>query len=247
MEVTAPGSGGKVPVSVVIPCYCCRHTIRAAVDSVVNQTVWPVEIILVEDCSGDGGQTLALLETIRLEFQEVIRVVVLSLPENRGAGEARNAGWSVADQEFVAFLDADDTWHPQKLEIQVGWMLAHADYMLTCHDSKVCSGSRPPPLPVGAMMMRAVEWRPLLFRNEISTRTVVLRRGIAQRFPLAIRHAEDYQLWLRILLGGGRQCGFACRLLVHTRTNSVLVDCLVIWRRCIGVWCVALANCAKIT
>lgn len=203
MEVAAPGSGGKVSVSVVIPCYRCCHTIGAAVDSVVNQTVRPVEIILVEDCSSDGGQTLALLEAIRLELQGMIRVVVLSLPENRGAGEARNAGWSIADQEFVAFLDADDTWHPKKLEIQVAWMLAHADYVLTCHDSKVCSGIRPPPLPVGTMPMRRVEWRLLLFRNEIAMRTVVLRRGIVQRFPLAVRYAEDYQLWLRILLEGG--------------------------------------------
>jgi len=202
IEVSVPGSSGKVPVSVVIPCYRCSHTIRAAVDSVISQSAWPMEIILVEDCCGDGGQTLTFLESIKTELQGDIRIRVLSLPENRGPGEARNAGWSVASQEFIAFLDADDTWHPRKLEIQIAWMMAHPDCVLTCHDSKVCFKERLPPLPTGVLREQAVRWRRMLFRNEIATRTVVLRRQIIQRFPAGVRHAEDYGLWLRILFEG---------------------------------------------
>lgn len=190
-------------MSVVIPCYRCHRTIWAAVSSVVNQTVWPAEIILVEDCSEDGGQTRSALEAIWREYRGPIRVIVLPLPENRGAGEARNAGWAIASQELVAFLDADDTWHPNKLEIQADWMLANPNYVLTCHDSAICEGQRPIELPSGTILQRELSWRPLLYRNDIATRTVMLRRTIAPRFPRTVRYAEDYQLWLRILLGGG--------------------------------------------
>lgn len=210
MGVSVPGSRGKLPVSVVIPCYRCTHTIRAAVDSVMNQTAWPEEIILVEDCCGDSGQTLTLLESIKTELQGEMKIIILPLPENRGPGEARNAGWSVAGQEFIAFLDADDTWHPRKLEIQVGWMMNHRDYVLTCHDSKDCSKEILPTLPTKAVREQAARWCRLLFRNDIATRTVVLKRRITQRFPSGVRHAEDYGLWLRILLEGG--CAMRLRL-----------------------------------
>ena len=203
-EVGSSGSGGKLPVSVIIPCYQCVLTLRVAVESIMNQTVKPREIILIEDCSDDEGATLNLLHTIQLELEDLIRVVVITLPENRGAGEARNAGWLKATQEFIAFLDADDAWHHEKLEIQIVWMLAHPDYVLTCHNSKrLFSGGHLPPLKK-AFREKSLYWRILLFKQEIATRTVVLRRDVSQRFPRGVRHAEDYQLWLRVLLGGGK-------------------------------------------
>ncbi len=203
IDVLVPGSIGKLPVSVVIPCYRCAHTISAAVDSVMSQSAWPEEIILVEDCSRDGGETLNILESIETELRGRMRIRILCLSENLGPGEARNAGWSLAGQEFIAFLDADDTWHPRKLEIQIGWMLAHLDYELTCHDTKICSkGGRPPSLDK-AIRTKSIRQLSMLFRNEIATRTVVLKRRITHRFPAGLRHAEDYGLWLRILLEGG--------------------------------------------
>jgi len=200
--------GGTVSVSVVIPCYRCSDTIRAAVESIVNQTLRPIEIILVEDCSDDGGQTLEVLWEIQRELDELIRAHVLVLSENRGAGEARNAGWAIASQHLVSFLDADDAWHPRKLEIQAAWMLAHPAYVLTCHDSEVCPRDVLPQLPNGNPSEQGIMLRTLLFRNEIATRTVMLKREITQRFPAGVRYAEDYQLWLRVILS----CGLAMKI-----------------------------------
>ena len=200
--VSVPRSGDVLPVSVIIPCYKCAHTIKAAVDSVLCQTALPVEIILVEDCSADGGQTLSALHCIKSESRSAIHFEILSLPENLGPGEARNAGWSVASQEFIAFLDADDTWHRRKLEIQIGWMLDHPEYVLTCHDTRICIGSGLPQLLSHPPREQALGWRSLIFRNHIATRSVVLKRRISQRFPVGVRHAEDYGLWIRILLQG---------------------------------------------
>lgn len=206
------GAGGLAPVSVVIPCYRCHRTIGTAVQSVVNQTLPPAEIILVDDCSGDDGLTLASLDEISRKYRGSIRIVILPLPENRGAGEARNAGWEVASQELVAFLDADDTWHPRKLVIQAGWMLSHPSYVFTCHDSVVCEGTEQYQLPADSVEQREIAWQRLLYKNDIATRTAMLRRSIDQRFPRAVRFAEDYQLWLRILLGGGKAVRFCLPL-----------------------------------
>jgi glycosyltransferase involved in cell wall biosynthesis len=199
-----PGARGTVPVSVIIPCYRCSQTIGAAVKSVVDQTARPAEIILVEDCSGDHGQTLASLYAIQQKLQGVIKTIVLRLPHNQGAGEARNAGWAMAGQELIAFLDSDDTWQPRKLEIQSAWMAAHPDYVLTCHDSEVHAGTWAAPVEADRVPTRAFGWRLMLFKNVVATRTVMLRRSVAQRFPAGVRRAEDYQLWLRILLDGGK-------------------------------------------
>lgn len=201
---SVPGARGTVPVSVVIPCYRCSQTIEAAVKSVVDQTARPAEIILVEDFSGDQGQTLASLYAIEQQLQGVIKTIVLRLPDNRGAGEARNAGWAMAEQELIAFLDSDDTWQPRKLEIQSAWMAAHPEYVLTCHDSEVYAGTRAAAVAASSIPVRVFGWRLMLFKNVIATRTVMLRRSVTQRFPAGVRRAEDHQLWLRILLAGGK-------------------------------------------
>src|SRR5258706_14692588 len=97
------------PVSVVVPCYRCADTIERAVRSVAAQTLRPAEVILVDDGSPDG--TGAALERLRERFgADWIRIV--RLPRNLGSASARNAGWELATQRYVAFLDSDDAWHP---------------------------------------------------------------------------------------------------------------------------------------
>ena len=106
----------RAPVSAVIPCYRCKDTIDAAVASIAAQTLPPAEVILVDDCGRDGT-----LETLH-ELASVYPpgwVKVVSQPTNGGPSCARNAGWRTATQEYVAFLDADDSWAPAKLELQI--------------------------------------------------------------------------------------------------------------------------------
>ena len=194
----------QVPVTVVIPCFRCESTIDGAVVSVVQQTALPVELILVEDCSGDDGRTLARLRQIQSQYGLTINIVVLVQPLNRGPGEARNAGWAIASQPLIAFLDADDTWHPEKLVRQSRIMLAHPELSLSFHDTVILERCENPSVLPAAMEVQLVHLTDMLLSNRVATRSVMLRTGIVQRFPLGLRYAEDYHLWLQILASGQR-------------------------------------------
>lgn len=100
-------------VSVVIPTYNRRDLVLQAIQSVTGQSYRPIEVIVVDDGSTD--ETVECLRT--RDFS--VDVEVLALPTNRGPSAARNAGLEIARGKYVAFLDSDDWWLPQKLERQV--------------------------------------------------------------------------------------------------------------------------------
>lgn len=187
-------------VSVIIPCYRCADTIERAIASIAGQTAPPVEVLLVEDASGDSGITLQALRDMQLRFRDRLDIRIIVLEQNGGPGTARNAGWEVASQPYIAFLDADDTWHPRKLEIQYQWMHDHPDVVLTGHfSSRLRPGNIFPSLPE-AIDAYSVSATALLVSNQFPTRSVMLKRDIALRFEHGKRYAEDYLLWLRIVL-----------------------------------------------
>jgi glycosyltransferase involved in cell wall biosynthesis len=124
------------------------------------------------------------------------------MPENRGPAAARNEGWEAASQPYLAFLDADDAWHPRKLEIQYTWMQAHAEVALTGHSSLwVREEELPSPLP-NEWSAWKVTARRLLLSNRFLTRCVMILREIPHRFDSSKRYSEDYLLWLKIVLSG---------------------------------------------
>lgn len=102
-------------VSVIIPVYNAGKYARVAIESALNQTYKNIEVICVDDCSSDDS--LAVLNS----FGDRIRV--LRNEENSGIGKTRNAGIEVAKGDFLAFMDADDLWLPEKIEIQINEFL----------------------------------------------------------------------------------------------------------------------------
>jgi glycosyltransferase involved in cell wall biosynthesis len=190
-----------VPVSVVIPCYRCAATIRRAVDSVAMQTVRPLQLIMVDDASGDD--TFMQLRTLQTHFgSDWIQLV--SLSKNVGAGEARNAGWSQARGEYIAFLDADDAWHPQKLEIQYGFMRKNLRYVLSGHRHRILvSEDEQVAFQTGGgytLICRTA----LLRSNRFITPSVMLKTNLPFRFSAGKRFMEDHLLWLQIAFEGYR-------------------------------------------
>lgn len=185
---------GLVDVSVVIPCYSCAQTIERAVKSVADQTQKPLELILVNDASPDA-ETVHCLERLRDRYPQWVRVV--SLGVNGGAGHARNEGWSLAKGGFIAFLDADDSWHPRKLEIQLAFMQAHPDIALSGHghvigaESAFINEFHEKIISIG-------KWA-VLISNPFVTPSVMLRSDVSHRFRQDRRHMEDHLLWMDIV------------------------------------------------
>lgn len=191
-------------VSVVMPCYRCADTIERAVVSVDAQTLKPAEVILVDDFSNDG--TLEVLYELQRRFPERW-IKVIAVRKNGGPGEARNVGWGAAAHDYIAFLDADDSWHPQKIEIQYRWMNDHPCVALTGHDCLQRSGtkkSRDEIFLIDNVPSHQVSKASLLIRNQFSTPSVMLKRSIQQRFAKGKRYSEDYLLWLEIMFAGHR-------------------------------------------
>ncbi len=200
------------PVSVVIPCFRCAATIRRSVESVLQQTLLPAQLILVDDCSDDCGKTRDALQEVVQMAGRIVRTKVITLSINLGPGEARNVGWEAADQYFIAFLDADDSWHRKKLEIQVGFMLANPQLMLTCHDTRIFRADREPWEGSYQIKFHNLDYKKLLFHNQIASRSVILKRSIENRFPAGVRYAEDFELWLRLVRADNRAVRIALPL-----------------------------------
>lgn len=192
---------GMASVSVVIPCYRCADTIERAVASVANQTVRPAELILVDDGSGD--QTPAVLTRLRLLYgEDWIRVLLL--PCNVGVSAARNAGWESASSDFVAFLDADDSWHPEKIAIQYAWMSEHPDVTVTGHDCTIVDpeGAFAFERAQGTVAAREISPKALLFSNPFVTPSFMVKRSLGHRFDPSRRHAEDFFLLQQLAMDG---------------------------------------------
>lgn len=193
---------GPLPVSVIIPCYKCDLTLGRAISSIVSQSIPPSEVIVVID--GDGGENIdeVLLQAKKLLDSKGIRLKVLRLPHNVGPGAARNRGWEQAEEDYVAFLDADDAWHPEKLAKQVTLMISRRMSFSAHNISVMNSEEQVPPelVPRSIPIKRVPAWK-LLLANRFSTPTVVLSRSLKHRFKEK-GLAEDYYLWLKLALSG---------------------------------------------
>jgi glycosyltransferase involved in cell wall biosynthesis len=189
------------PVSVVIPAFRAKATIAEAIDSVARQTWLPMEVIVVDDGSNDG--TADFVKELALHY-ECDWLTVLELRDNQGAASARNAGWSAARGEFIAFLDADDRWHPNKIEYQYEYMRTHPDVALCGHEYRISPETEADlSLSYPALDEPIRPLRLLLF-NPFVTPSVMVRANVPFRFMPGKRHTDDHLLWMEIALSGLR-------------------------------------------
>lgn len=185
-------------VSIIIPCYCCSSTVTRAMESVTRQTLLPMEVILVDDCSPDD--TLTTLLQLQQKYGETW-VKVISLEENCGPSVARNKGWDVARGDYIAFLDADDAWHPQKLDRQYSWMISNSNALLSGHVHPLVTHQLTEFLPKD-FTTHLVTSNEILLSNLFETSSVMLKREIAYRFSPTQRYCEDHLLWMQLCLDG---------------------------------------------
>jgi glycosyltransferase involved in cell wall biosynthesis len=171
------------------------------VESVAAQTLPAAELILVDDASADG--TVNALQELANRLPSG-NARVLLLDRNRGPSAARNAGWAVASQPYVAFLDADDAWHPQKLEQQMRYLEQHPEVGICGHRSSRGEQQAAVLPELGAPRAIRMSGRRILLSNPFITPSVIVRRDLPLRFSEERRYMEDHLLWMRASLRGER-------------------------------------------
>ena len=179
-------------VSVIIPTYNRADLVRQAVASVEAQTFRDFEIVVVDDGGNDGTYEV-------LSAERELRV--LRHPDRRGVSAARNTGIAAARGEWLAFLDSDDLWLPDKLARQISW-LEGAPELLICQTDEtwVRRGVRVNK-PAGHRKVAGQIFLPSLWRCMISPSAVMLHRRLLEdhgAFDATLPAAEDYDLWLRL-------------------------------------------------
>jgi teichuronic acid biosynthesis glycosyltransferase TuaG len=180
-------------VSIIIPSYNSSQFIVEAIRSVQAQSYGFWEIIVVDDCSTD--------DTITILSQFVAtdkRIQFFKLESNSGTGVARNLGVDKANGKFIAFLDADDLWKPQKLEKQLAWMqtykLPFTFSFYDCIDEQGKSLNRIIQAP------KNLTYKQLFFCNYVGNLTGIYEVDFFGKIPIsAIRKRQDWMLWLTIL------------------------------------------------
>ena len=187
LQVKSPENSS---VTAIIPAFRSEKVVIRAIESVLSQSSPVDEIIVVDDASDDG--TAQVVRDFAINHSQ-IRLIVNN--QNLGPGQSRNVAWNLATSEYLAFLDADDTWHPQKIELQREWFRAHPSEIIcgTQHciineDEVRNSGEETSQFTI----------KDLLRRNRFTTPSVMLRREISLRFDPKLQLSEDYLLWMEI-------------------------------------------------
>ncbi|MBI5153125.1 MAG: glycosyltransferase [Parcubacteria group bacterium] len=182
-------------VSVIIPTYNVALFLKEAVDSALQQTYRPFEIIIVDDGSKDGTSEIVTLYGDRVRYFE---------KKHEGVSLARNFGVTQACGEFIAFLDADDVWDKHKLERQVS-LFSDESIGLVYTDMEFFGETfRYKLFSEMACGMWAGHVVPQLLRsNFIGTSSVIVKRILFEGvggFPHGVAIGEDYRTWLKIAL-----------------------------------------------
>ena len=188
-----PINENKYKISVVIPTLNRINTLQRALDSVINQTYKPAEIIVVDNGSSDG--------TLKFLREQYPKITILT--ENKiGVSSARNKGIKKSINQWIALLDSDDAWHPRKLEIQTSMLdsalkeynLIHTDEVWF-RNNKHINQMKKHKKQGGYIFERC------LSLCCISPSSVLFKKNILDKvglFDESLPVCEDYDMWLKI-------------------------------------------------
>lgn len=187
--------------SAVMPAYNCEKTVEASIRSALEQGYPNLEIVVVEDHSTDN--TLALLRALAKQDS---RIRVVTNEKNLGVEETRNRGFAHAKGKYIALLDADDLWLPEKLALQVALMEEKGcDFSYTGYTFMDEGGT---PLEKVYTVPESISFKGMLRENVVGNSTVMLTAEIAGNYKQRAGWGhEDYVFWMELLRDGKTACG----------------------------------------
>jgi teichuronic acid biosynthesis glycosyltransferase TuaG len=208
-----PVRGDRSQISVVIPTHNRIGACRRAVASALDQEAPPLEVLVCDDGSTDGTQ-----DEIEAWAHEEARLRYLRLPHQGSPAAARNLGIETAKGEWIAFLDSDDVWLPDKLRIQ-GESIATGRYEVVASDAERSSGG--PYLGLSEQLhpdqAEFLRHNPIITSTAVARRSSLLSMGGFSRSVLGmtIKGVEDYAIWLTLAYHGARFLVLGERLAIY--------------------------------
>lgn len=186
----------KSSVSVILPHYNAMDTIGRSIDSVIAQSLRVEEIIIVDDCSAVAERLVEIVSS----YEALINIRLILLKKNHGAAYARNIGIKHASSKYIAFLDSDDIWHPEKIKIQYGFMEASGAF-LSGHGYLFDVSNSPfvREIPINS---RLVMKREFMWGNPFFTPTVMAKKESFILFDERYRRVDDYKCWYENMSNG---------------------------------------------
>jgi glycosyltransferase involved in cell wall biosynthesis len=179
-------------VSIITPAFNAEKTIVQTIHSVLNQTVERWELIIVDDNSSD--KTLKVVDEFCAKDK---RIKIFSNSHNLGAAQSRNVGLQIAKGRFVAFLDADDEWLPERLAESLRLFKQNKGTVITCSAYRRRSGASGKFLSV-VCPPSEITWQDILSGNPIGCLTVTIDRGITGDIKFKKIEHEDMALWVEL-------------------------------------------------
>ncbi|WP_316832729.1 glycosyltransferase family A protein [Pedobacter aquatilis] len=205
----------KTLVSIIMPAYNAEKFIKEAIESVVLQTYKNWELIIVDDGSTDS--TAAIIK----EFTNINHRIHYYYQENGKQGKARNLGIKNSHGELIAFLDADDIWVANKLEIQLNLLKENESIDLLFTQGFIIENSK----CNDCNLVIKDKWdlnnfEDFLLHNQIPILSVLMKKEALVKVGFfseqnEIQNAEDYHLWLKLLLTGYKFRSTAHRLFYY--------------------------------
>ncbi|TDE04340.1 glycosyltransferase family 2 protein [Flavobacterium sandaracinum] len=180
-------------VSIITPSFNSAKFIAETIQSVQNQTYQDWEMIIVDDCSTD--ETVSIIEEI---VNNDNRIHLFQLQKNAGTGIARNTALEKATGKFIAFLDADDLWKPEKLDKQLTFMKANnLPFTFSFYD---CINEAGIPVNKRVEAPLHLSYQQLFFCNYIGNLTGIYDVNYFGKIAISsIRKRQDWMMWLTIL------------------------------------------------
>ncbi|MCQ2548844.1 MAG: glycosyltransferase [Lachnospiraceae bacterium] len=206
-------------ISIIVPVYNAAAYLTETIENVTRQTYRDWELLLVNDCSKDQSETV-----IRqyLENHPDPRIHLINLPENGGAAKARNRGLMAAKGRYIAFLDADDIWAPEKLEKELAFLKEkNAGFVFTAYEFGDANGvgtGKVVQVPETLVYQQALS-RTIIFTTTVLLDTEKISKDLIQ---MPIIKSEDTATWWQILKAGYVAYGLNETLAVYRRPAKSL-------------------------
>lgn len=205
-------------VSIVTPVYKAEQFIRETIKTVQDQTYDNWELLLIDDCSPDNSITIIK------ELQKADkRIKLFQLSENSGAAIARNKGIDEAAGRYIAFLDADDLWHPEKLAKQVAFMQENdSAFSFTGYEFADADGQ---PNGKKVYVPATISYKQSLKNTTIATPSVMFdmsKLTKEQAHMPNVRRGQDTATWWKVLKHIDHAHGLNEILFYYRRTNESL-------------------------